>query len=229
MNGFLDSVPRGVRRDRLPGHRGVGQEAAHSRKAEGVPEPQLRRGGLLPGGQAPGHGRRRRGHRLMRVPVWQEWLPLDTCKIVNDEAAEMCKRPTAGSTPTPRPAVGRQGQPLRARALRQGTGHGRCPGGLPLRPALSGRRGLQAVLQGAERDEHPRRRAPHAAAGLLAGHLRVDQPAPGVRPHHGPGDRRGPRAVQRHVRGVPQPQVHPHHVRRQLVRSAEAPHAQDRA
>jgi predicted TIM-barrel fold metal-dependent hydrolase len=29
---------------------------------------------------------------IMRVPVWQEWLRLETCKIVNDEAADMCKR-----------------------------------------------------------------------------------------------------------------------------------------
>ena len=29
---------------------------------------------------------------IMRVPVWQEWLRLDTCKIVNDNAAEICKR-----------------------------------------------------------------------------------------------------------------------------------------
>jgi uncharacterized protein len=29
---------------------------------------------------------------ILRVPVWQEWLHLDTCKIVNDNAADMCKR-----------------------------------------------------------------------------------------------------------------------------------------
>jgi predicted TIM-barrel fold metal-dependent hydrolase len=29
---------------------------------------------------------------LLRVPVWQEWLRLETCKLVNDEAAEMSKR-----------------------------------------------------------------------------------------------------------------------------------------
>ncbi len=29
---------------------------------------------------------------LLRVPVWQEWLHLDTCKLVNDEAADMCRR-----------------------------------------------------------------------------------------------------------------------------------------
>lgn len=29
---------------------------------------------------------------ILRVPVWQEWLQLETCKIVNDEAADMCKR-----------------------------------------------------------------------------------------------------------------------------------------
>lgn len=29
---------------------------------------------------------------LLRMPVWQEWLSLDTCKIVNDQASEMCKR-----------------------------------------------------------------------------------------------------------------------------------------
>jgi predicted TIM-barrel fold metal-dependent hydrolase len=29
---------------------------------------------------------------ILRVPVWQEWLQLDTCKIVNDNAADMCRR-----------------------------------------------------------------------------------------------------------------------------------------
>ncbi len=29
---------------------------------------------------------------MLRMPVWQEWLPLEICKIVNDQAAEMCKR-----------------------------------------------------------------------------------------------------------------------------------------
>ena len=29
---------------------------------------------------------------ILRVPVWQEWLGLETCKIVNDNAADMCKR-----------------------------------------------------------------------------------------------------------------------------------------
>ncbi len=28
---------------------------------------------------------------IMRVPVWQEWLQLDTCKIVNDNAAKICR------------------------------------------------------------------------------------------------------------------------------------------
>ena len=29
---------------------------------------------------------------MLRMPVWQEWLPLEICKIVNDQAADMCKR-----------------------------------------------------------------------------------------------------------------------------------------
>ena len=29
---------------------------------------------------------------LLRMPVWQEWLPLDLCRIVNDQAAEMCRQ-----------------------------------------------------------------------------------------------------------------------------------------
>lgn len=29
---------------------------------------------------------------ILRVPVWQEWLQLDTCKLVNDNAADMCRR-----------------------------------------------------------------------------------------------------------------------------------------
>jgi predicted TIM-barrel fold metal-dependent hydrolase len=29
---------------------------------------------------------------ILRVPVWQEWLKLETCKMINDESADMCKR-----------------------------------------------------------------------------------------------------------------------------------------
>lgn len=29
---------------------------------------------------------------ILRVPVWQEWLRLETCKIINDEAADLCER-----------------------------------------------------------------------------------------------------------------------------------------
>lgn len=29
---------------------------------------------------------------ILRVPVWQEWLRLETCKIVNDNAVDLCKR-----------------------------------------------------------------------------------------------------------------------------------------
>ena len=29
---------------------------------------------------------------ILRMPVWQEWLPLDMCKVVNAQAAEMCDR-----------------------------------------------------------------------------------------------------------------------------------------
>ena len=58
---------------------------------------------------------------ILRVPVWQEWLRLDTCKIVNDEAADMCRRSNGRlyATACP-PAVGRQGEPVRARAVHQG-------------------------------------------------------------------------------------------------------------
>ena len=33
---------------------------------------------------------------LLRMPVWQEWLPLEICKIVNDQAAEMTTRSRYG-------------------------------------------------------------------------------------------------------------------------------------
>jgi predicted TIM-barrel fold metal-dependent hydrolase len=29
---------------------------------------------------------------ILRMPVWQEWLPIDMCKYVNEGAAEMCKQ-----------------------------------------------------------------------------------------------------------------------------------------
>lgn len=29
---------------------------------------------------------------ILRMPVWQEWLSLETCKIVNDNAIEMCQK-----------------------------------------------------------------------------------------------------------------------------------------
>ena len=29
---------------------------------------------------------------ILRTPVWQEWLRLETCKVVNDNAADVCRR-----------------------------------------------------------------------------------------------------------------------------------------
>jgi hypothetical protein len=29
---------------------------------------------------------------ILRVPVWQEWLKLETCRLINDESADMCNR-----------------------------------------------------------------------------------------------------------------------------------------
>ena len=50
---------------------------------------------------------------ILRVPVWQEWLRLETCKIVNDNAADLCNR--SGGTPICHrvcSAMGRQGKHL---------------------------------------------------------------------------------------------------------------------
>ena len=75
---------------------------------------------------------------LLRVPVWQEWLRLDTCRLVNDEAADMCRRSDGRLFANAcSPALGRQGEPLRARALSERAGNGRRPTGLPLRSDLS--------------------------------------------------------------------------------------------
>ena len=29
---------------------------------------------------------------IIKIPCWQEWLKLDTCRLVNDDAADMCRR-----------------------------------------------------------------------------------------------------------------------------------------
>jgi hypothetical protein len=84
---------------------------------------------------------------LLRVPVWQEWLHLDTCKLVNDEAADMCRRSNGrlfANAVLP-PWAARRTSTNSSAALR--SWDGRRAACLPLRPALSGRRGFQAYLK----------------------------------------------------------------------------------
>ena len=93
LQGFLSCVPREFGECASMGTVELGQETAHSRETQGFSEPQLRRGRLLARGQArapwttPGSiiG-------ILRCRCGKEWLKLDACKAVNDEAADMCKR-----------------------------------------------------------------------------------------------------------------------------------------
>ena len=200
-----------IRRDRQRHHHGERQEAARPREAQGLPQPQLRRGRLLGRVEARRHGRGRRRlrhHARPRVAGVAGPRDLQGGQRQRRRDREEVERPPLRDRV--RSAVGRQGEHLRARARRRRPRGGRRAARLPLRPALPRRPGVRAVPQGHREARHPRDRAPHAAARRVQVGARLHQPASRVRPHHRPGDGRRPRAVQRHVRPHARAPLHPH-------------------
>ena len=91
---------------------------------------------------------------MLRMPVWQEWLPLEICKIVNDQAAEMCKRSEGRLVANA--VVPPYGRPEDIAEVR-----------LRLWQQVPGRRAVRAHDEGPQRDEAPGCRAPHPRPELL--------------------------------------------------------------
>ena len=156
---------------------------------------------------------------VLRIPVFQSWLPLDLCKQVNDLlAAHVADYPDR----------------VRALAVAPPDGTPECLAEVERALALPGFVGVQMAahygtdyldaprfrgyFSALERSRRARGRAPHAAAGRLGQRRHLHQHAPPVRALRRPGHGRRPRAVQRPLRGVPQPAARALDARRRLLR-----------
>jgi len=92
LNGFLDSAPRGF------GEIARVAELEDGRKQLILEKPAGHQNLNYVDGDYSAEAKLRAmdeagvDYGVMRVPVWQEWLGLETCKAVNDNAAEIVKR-----------------------------------------------------------------------------------------------------------------------------------------
>jgi predicted TIM-barrel fold metal-dependent hydrolase len=92
MNAFLDSVPREWGEIAYSGTVESGKKQLILEKPKGYQNLNYVEGDYSMEAKLQAMDDAGVDIALMRVPVWQEWLPLDACKIINDEAAAMCKR-----------------------------------------------------------------------------------------------------------------------------------------
>ena len=92
LNGFLNSAPRGfgeiARVDTLPN----GKQQLILEKPAGYQNLNYVDGDYSAESKLAAMDDAGVDYGIMRVPVWQEWLDLETCKAVNDNAAEIVKR-----------------------------------------------------------------------------------------------------------------------------------------
>ncbi|XBS71437.1 hypothetical protein ABK905_11175 [Acerihabitans sp. KWT182] len=87
-------------------------------------------------------------HVIFRLPVWQEWLDLETCKKVNDRMAEYVKRSDGKmSALAVVPPLGHRRRPAGSGPLPEQAGFSRRPDSRPLRPDLPRRSGLSPLSQ----------------------------------------------------------------------------------
>ena len=156
---------------------------------------------------------------VLRIPVWQSWLPLDLCKQVNDLlAAHVADYPDR----------------VRALAVAPPDGTPECLAEVERALALPGFVGVQmAAHYGTDYLDAPRFRGYFKALDALGVPVVVHHtPLPvdwaslvtytNMRRQYGrcvdQAHGRRPRALQRPLRGVPQPAAHPLHARRRLLR-----------
>ena len=92
LNGFLDSAPRGFGEIARVETLDDGRQQLILEKPAGFQNLNYVDGDYSAEAKLAAMDDAGVDYGIMRVPVWQEWLGLETCKAVNDNAAEIVKR-----------------------------------------------------------------------------------------------------------------------------------------
>jgi predicted TIM-barrel fold metal-dependent hydrolase len=92
LNGFLDSAPRGFGEIARIETLESGKRQLILEKPKGYPNLNYVEGDYSAEAKLAAMDEAGVDYAVMRVPVWQEWLGLETCKIVNDNAHEIVQR-----------------------------------------------------------------------------------------------------------------------------------------
>ncbi|MFG1926941.1 amidohydrolase family protein [Cryptosporangium sp. NPDC048952] len=92
LNGFLDSAPRGFGEIARVAQLDDGRQQLILEKPAGYQNLNYVEGDYSAEAKLAAMDEAGVDYGIMRVPVWQEWLPLETCKAVNDNAHEIVKR-----------------------------------------------------------------------------------------------------------------------------------------
>jgi len=92
LNGFLDSAPRGFGEIARVETMGSGKRHLILEKPKGYPNLNYVEGDYSAESKLAAMDDAGVDYGIMRVPVWQEWLDLETCKAVNDNAFDIVKR-----------------------------------------------------------------------------------------------------------------------------------------
>jgi len=91
LNGFLDSAPRGFGEIASVVTMEDGKRQLILEKPKGYPNLNYVEGDYSAEAKLKAMDEAGVDYGIMRVPVWQEWLGIETCRAVNDNAAEIVK------------------------------------------------------------------------------------------------------------------------------------------
>ncbi|UOE43312.1 amidohydrolase family protein [Agromyces larvae] len=92
LRGFLDSAPRGFGEIARVIEMESGKQQLVLEKPKGYQNLNYVDGDYSAEAKLAAMDEAGVDYGIMRVPVWQEWLPLETCKAVNDNAADIVAR-----------------------------------------------------------------------------------------------------------------------------------------
>ena len=92
LNGFLNSAPRGFGEIASVIEMESGKKQLILEKPKGYQNLNYVKGDYSVDAKLAAMDEAGVDYGIMRVPVWQEWLGLETCKAVNDNAAEIVSR-----------------------------------------------------------------------------------------------------------------------------------------
>ncbi|KAB1641225.1 amidohydrolase family protein [Gulosibacter chungangensis] len=92
LNGFLNSAPRGFGEIASVIEMDNGKKQLVLEKPKGFPNLNYVEGDYSVEAKLAAMDEAGVDYGIMRVPVWQEWLDLETCKAVNDNAASIVER-----------------------------------------------------------------------------------------------------------------------------------------